>query len=192
MYRIDPPGVEGLRQFGETALRRGGVFIRTEHAPPVGTQVMVCVVHPVSGDEFRLEGDVVSVKAKVRRSRGIAVQFLRRDPAVETEYEYFVALGLPDNDRPPPTQRNPKDPEQAHARHDPDTEPSQSRKSVRELRKHRNSTIDIEVTELQIIGELTPRGIHVQSMEDDPSDETLVEPQSDVSNSSGGQAGHNK
>jgi hypothetical protein len=101
MYRIEPTDVDSLVRFGETALRARGVFIRTHDVRPPGTHAVACVVHPLSQDEFHLVGQIVRVPAQ--DSEGIALQFLEIDEHTESQYRYFVALGISSEDGPDET-----------------------------------------------------------------------------------------
>ncbi len=53
---------------------------------------MVCVIHPVSGDEFHLPGRVVKSK---QDSTGVAVAFASITAGTQRLFHRFIALGIP-------------------------------------------------------------------------------------------------
>jgi len=72
LYRFALPSVPALRAFAGNALSARGIFVRTDDARPPGTPAVVSVVHPDSGDELHLPGEVVEVSTE---RQGVAVAF---------------------------------------------------------------------------------------------------------------------
>jgi len=95
VYRILLPSVEALEGFADTALRTGGVFVRTQDIRPSGTPAVVIVVHPLSQDEFHLPGEVSRVGD---HRRGVGVRFVGVTDRTVSDYRNFVVLGIPDDD----------------------------------------------------------------------------------------------
>ncbi len=97
VYRLALPTVEALQGFVDTALASKGVFVRTNQIRPPGTPAVVCVVHPLSGDEFHLPGEVVPVSSN---RPGVAVQFQGVTARTIADFRYFIALGIPEKEHP--------------------------------------------------------------------------------------------
>ena len=101
VYRLALPTVDALQGFTDTALASKGVFVRTNHIRPPGTPAVVCVVHPLSGDEFHLPGEVVPVNSP---RPGVAVEFQGVTARTVSDFRYFIALGIPEEELPPEPQ----------------------------------------------------------------------------------------
>lgn len=90
LYRLAVGGARALRQFGATVLSARGIFLRSVDPRPPGTPVVVCVVHPLSGEELHLPGEVVSV-ADDRPGVAVALHGLRKRDV--RDFERFAAEG---------------------------------------------------------------------------------------------------
>jgi hypothetical protein len=95
VYRLALPSVESLIGFADNALTSQGVFVRTNQIRPPGTPAVVCVVHPLSGDEFHLPGEVATVPAS---RPGVAVQFQGITERTASDFHNFIALGIPQDE----------------------------------------------------------------------------------------------
>lgn len=95
VYRMALPTIEALQGFANTALVSNGVFVRTAQIRPPGTPAVVCVVHPMSGDEFHLPGEIVPTSPA---RPGVAVEFHGVTDLTVSEFRYFIALGIPEDD----------------------------------------------------------------------------------------------
>jgi hypothetical protein len=98
VYVIAVPDVPALEEFARTALARGGVLVTTADARPVGVPVVVAVVHPLSGDRFHLDGEVVP---HAPERPGVAVRFSGLTETTRNHFRTFVGLGIPDVDGDP-------------------------------------------------------------------------------------------
>lgn len=96
VYRLELPTLAALEEFGKTALPARGVVVRTADVRPPGTPAVVCVLHPVSGDEFHLPGEVVPLQ---RGGSGVAVGLTGVTARTVEDFQLFVALGIPDDDQ---------------------------------------------------------------------------------------------
>lgn len=98
VYQLALPTVEALKGFRDNALNARGVFVRTADIRPPGTPAVVSVVHPLSGDEFHLSGEVVPLP---RGRPGVAVQLQGVTARTISDFDIFIALGIPDEDDGP-------------------------------------------------------------------------------------------
>lgn len=97
VYRLVLPDVDALEGFARSALKTGGVFVRTRDIRPAGTPAVVIVVHPLSSDEFHLPGEVESPGSQ---RRGVGVRFAGVTDRTVKEFGNFIVLGIPDDDIP--------------------------------------------------------------------------------------------
>jgi hypothetical protein len=95
VYRLMLPTAEALEGFAQAALRSGGVFVRTRDLRPIGTPAVVVVVHPMSGDEFHLPGEI---EHSGIQNRGVGVRLFGVTQRTVSEFRNFITLGIPDND----------------------------------------------------------------------------------------------
>lgn len=97
VYRLALPTVEALEEFSRSALATGGVFLRSPDIRAPGTSAVVSIVHPLSGDEFHLPGEIIAAGSN---RPGVAVHFHGVTERTLEEYKYFIALGIPDEVAP--------------------------------------------------------------------------------------------
>jgi hypothetical protein len=95
VYRMALPTVEALLGFANTALVSKGVFVRTTQLRPQGTPAVVCIVHPMSGDEFHLPGEIVAERPA---RPGVAVGFHGVTDRTVADFRNFIVLGIPEED----------------------------------------------------------------------------------------------
>ncbi len=84
---------EALKEVWTVDISKGGMFIRTESAPPFGTRLSIHFATP--GGVIDLEADVVHVvtpeaAASFNQPPGIGVQFVDLDDAVRSKFEAYV------------------------------------------------------------------------------------------------------
>jgi hypothetical protein len=98
VYRLALPSVAALQHFGDTALRAGGVFVRTADLRPPGTAAVVSVVHPATGDEFHLPGEIVGQPSE---KPGVAVKLHGVTARTFEDFQRFTAQDAPSASRAP-------------------------------------------------------------------------------------------
>jgi Tfp pilus assembly protein PilZ len=80
--------MKSLFRFAARDVSAGGVFIETRQTVEVGGDVEVTLRHPVSGEDFSLEGRVVRVENK-----GLAVEFTHLDDGERRALQRFIITG---------------------------------------------------------------------------------------------------
>ncbi len=113
-----------LRELHATDLSRGGLFVATPRALPVGERVGVKLVHPLSGEVFEIDAVVANVRcARGGEVQGCGLRFELFDDEARGALSRFVAGVLdPDVDEADaeaPTGEPPESPEGEDAREAP-------------------------------------------------------------------------
>jgi uncharacterized protein (TIGR02266 family) len=94
-FKVRIPTVEKLEDFLTRDISVGGIFLATEREIKKGAQVRLVVVHPKTGEEFPIVGQVARVAPKSESSpQGLGVRFIDMTDERKAEFEKFVMSGL--------------------------------------------------------------------------------------------------
>jgi len=97
--RVKFPSLEVLQEDYSKDISRGGIFIQTQKPRGVGDEMIVTLVHPVSGEELDLDGEVVRVSREESHKpgsvSGMGIQFKDMDQEKVKAVERFLDLDLP-------------------------------------------------------------------------------------------------
>lgn len=147
-YRLALPTVESLQGFASTALEESkGVFVRTHHIIPERSPAVVCVIHPLSGDEFHLPGEVV--RAPTNRP-GVAVEFQGVTAKTVAEFRNFIALGIPQDDFSPGSVAEPGAAPELNRDELTMVSSSPRSETEREAKEPRENTHDVKLSDLML------------------------------------------
>jgi uncharacterized protein (TIGR02266 family) len=103
LVRVAIRDAERLRSMFATDLSRGGIFLATRHAFPIGRALAVKLVHPVTEAELEVDAEVVNVRRNADGSvRGCGLRFTSFDEAIQKRIARFVegVVAPPDEARP--------------------------------------------------------------------------------------------
>lgn len=87
--RVHLSSEEMLRQFIDRDFPSGSIFYRMPELQPVGTRVMLEVIHPSSGEMFELEASITETVEEPRHKRGVRVAFDELSEASLTRFNTF-------------------------------------------------------------------------------------------------------
>lgn len=87
--RIHLASDEMLRKFIDRDFPSGSIFYRMPELQPVGSRVMLEVVHPKSGDMFELEASITETVEEPRHKRGVRLAFDELSEASFTRFNTF-------------------------------------------------------------------------------------------------------
>lgn len=90
LFRIRPADAEGVQRFKYIALEQGGIVIAGAGRRIPGALAVVAIVHPLSGGEFHIPGEIQS---SVSDQQFIPVRFLGVTTPTMQEFERFANTG---------------------------------------------------------------------------------------------------
>jgi type IV pilus assembly protein PilZ len=97
--RVKFPSLEVLQQDYSNDISRGGIFIQTQKPRAVGDRFVITLVHPVSGEELELKGEVVRVTREDAKApgsvSGMGIRFLELDKEKHRSIEKFLGINKP-------------------------------------------------------------------------------------------------
>ena len=84
-------------------ISQGGIFIPTNDPKPVGTVMNLTLIHPDTGEEVEVQGEVVRVvtekdvfeNKEKKLTPGMGIKFINLTPEQETALERFLAVEYP-------------------------------------------------------------------------------------------------
>ncbi|MFO8056186.1 MAG: TIGR02266 family protein [bacterium] len=93
------PSEDVLQQDYSEDMSRGGIFIQTNKARQVGDQFILTLVHPTTGRELEIPGEVVRVSTEDPQVpgsvTGMGIRFLEMDREKHKAIEEFLGLAPP-------------------------------------------------------------------------------------------------
>ena len=97
--RVKFPSLDVLQHDYSEDISRGGIFIQTPKPREVGDRFLITLVHPETGEELELLGEVVRIThqdPKVPGSlSGMGIRFLEMDEKKHQAIEKFLGLDFP-------------------------------------------------------------------------------------------------
>lgn len=97
--RVRFPSVEVLQHDYSEDISRGGIFIQTQKPRQIGDQFIVTLVHPDTGEELELLGEVVRMTridpAVPGSVNGMGLRFIDMNEAKTRAVESFLGLDYP-------------------------------------------------------------------------------------------------
>ncbi len=101
--RVKFPDMQTLMENYARDISQGGIFIESESPKPLGEIMVLTLVHPDSGEELDLKGEVVRVSRhdpKTPKSvSGMAIRFLNMDEEKRDSVNHFLAVEYPVADK---------------------------------------------------------------------------------------------
>ncbi len=97
--RVKFPSLDVLEHDYSEDISRGGIFIQTKKPRSVGERLILTLVHPETGQEIELLGEVVRVNNEDPQSpgtqTGMGIRFVDVDKAKSKSIEKFLGLDFP-------------------------------------------------------------------------------------------------
>lgn len=94
--KVKFPSENVLRQDYSEDISRGGIFIQTKKARQVGDQFIITLVHPTTGQELEIPGEVVRITTEDPQVpgsvTGMGIRFLEMDREKKEAIEQFLGL----------------------------------------------------------------------------------------------------
>lgn len=94
--RVKFPSLEVLHQDYSEDISRGGIFIQTNKPREVGELFLITLVHPETGEELELEGEVVRVSkanaSEPGNASGMGIRFVGVDENKHQAIDRFLGL----------------------------------------------------------------------------------------------------
>lgn len=89
--------VNKLYEFLSRDISVGGVFLLAEEPLPVGDELVLLIVHPTTGEEFSVHGEVVRSVEEPPELAGMGVRFTNIDEDCVDRFRGFIESGLPED-----------------------------------------------------------------------------------------------
>jgi type IV pilus assembly protein PilZ len=101
--KVKFPSLDVLHHDYSEDISRGGIFIQTQKPRKIGDRFLITLVHPETGQEIQLLGEVVRIteqSAEIKNScGGMGIRFLEMDDSKYKQIEQFLK-GSPAQTRP--------------------------------------------------------------------------------------------
>jgi len=97
--RVKFPSLDVLQHDYSDDISRGGIFIQTRKPRKIGDRFLITLVHPETGQELELPGEVVRITSEDPKApgsvSGMGIKFFDVDETMHKRIEAFLGLDFP-------------------------------------------------------------------------------------------------
>ncbi len=96
-FKVRLRDVSKLYEFLTRDISVGGVFLLAEEPLPKGSELVLAIVHPSTGEEFSVSGEVVRRVEGPAQEAGMGVRFVDVDEDCVDRFREFIETGVPED-----------------------------------------------------------------------------------------------